>query len=189
MAVKELSRVDGPRNMVHILREVATLQERNPKIGGPIIRFNSYESDGVRWSVSFYSSDWSLSDEERKEQQRLGIEGKFNAIIDGLDDLVGPLEWTANDPSDPDDTLAKNYFILTALYRGCEFSIMTSRENVGEEVAVIESGPQVIEGADGYVQTVRQQATIWRPNIQLGRRASAKAWELESKPVALAVEA
>lgn len=188
MTEKQLTRVDGPRNMVHILREVATLAERNPDIGKPTIRFNSYESDGVRWSVSAYSHDWTLTEEERRAQQLLAIEGKFNAIIDGLTDLIGELDWTANDPSDPDDGLAKNYFILTAIYRGAELSIMTSRDNVGEHVAVVQSGPQILQAEDGTVQAVRQQATVWRPNIQLGRRASARAWELESAPVLLAVE-
>ncbi|UOK18404.1 hypothetical protein SEA_BRUHMOMENT_88 [Arthrobacter phage BruhMoment] len=178
-------RIDGPRNATLILREVATLMERNPGMKFPSISFGSYGDDTVRFHVHHYP-DWRTPQDQRERETLLKIETTFATVMEHFDAAFGDLEWVANDPSDDTNGMNKNYFILTAEVRGALIQLLCNRSDVGETVDVMHSGPQVIE-ENGYVQAVRQTATIWKPNISLGRRATAREWELESKPVVLAL--
>lgn len=180
----------GFRNALMVFRDVAEIIEKNPGIPQPTIEFAPKKEDGTvaiagkikfqAWGNATYGyGDRAKSYAERK---RLSIETVINAIVDAY----GPeLEWVANDPSG--SGYDKDYFQLTAQWHGMLVTIVTMRSDVGEEVTVIESGPQVITDGD-TVQLVRQSATVWKPNISIGRRATP-AYELEPAPLTLAVEA
>lgn len=182
-----MEQLAGFRNALMVLREVAALAEQHPGTPLPDITFKP--KDGAVkgelkfhvWGsgVSYYDGGDGMTYGERK---RLAIENAINAIVDAYGH---DLEWVANDPSDGD--YAKSYFVLSTVWHGMEVNITTMRSDVGEEVTVIESGPQVLTDGD-TVQLVRQTATVWKPNISIGRRATP-AYELEAKPLVLAVEA
>ena len=185
-----MEQLAGFRSALMIFREVAEINEKNPGIPQPSVEFAPVKDDGVVsiagkvrfhvWGTSTYGTPGNgLSYAERK---RLSIETAINAIVDAY----GPeLDWVANDPSA--DGYNKAYFQLTAEWHGAKVEIVTMRSDVGEEVTVIESGPQVITDGE-TVQLVRQSATVWKPNISIGRRATP-AYELEPAPLTLAVEA
>lgn len=174
----------GYRNALMLLREVAGFTERNPEFPRPRLTFSSGSElkAEVYFHLSHYCHDYKLTADQRKEQVRLALENKINLIIDTFG---AELDWVANDPSE--DSFAKSYFKLAAQWKpGVTVEMMMSRSDIGEMVDTMESGPQVIEG-DGVVQLIRQTATVWKPNITIGRR-STPAYELESKPLVLAVE-
>jgi hypothetical protein len=176
-------RVAGPRNAAHILREVSVLVEQHG-VKFPRVQFGSYDGDQVSHYVHG-ATDYGLpySDKEgRKRSAQLDIENQFNTITEFWDSLDGPLEWVANDPSAEHQ---KDYFRLAALYRGARIELWCSRSDIGEFVEQIESGPQVMTDGD-TVQLVRQQVTVWKPNISIGRRATPQ-YELEAKPLVLAL--
>lgn len=183
MTENKTPRVDGPRNAAHILREISVLVEQHD-VSFPRVSFGAYDGD----SVSHYvhgTTDYNISysdPEGRKRSKQLDIENQFNKLTEFWDSLDGPLDWVANDPSAEHQ---KDYFRLAALYRGAKIELWCSRTDIGEFVEQIESGPQVME-QDGAIQLVRQQVTVWKPNISIGRRA-AKAYELESRPLVLAL--
>lgn len=185
-----MEQLAGFRNALMALREVAALAEQHPEVPFPDVEFKTDKKAGtVTGLVKFHvwGSGVSYGYGERgtsyAERKRLSIENTINSIIDAY----GPeLEWVANDPSQ--DGYHKSYFQLTAQREGVSVEIVTMRSDVGEEVTIIESGPQVLNGEDGTVQLVRQSATVWKPNISIGRRATP-AYELEAKPLVLAVEA
>jgi hypothetical protein len=168
--------VDGPRNAAHILREIAVLVEQHG-VSMPRVQFNAYDGD----RISFYihgTTDYSISygnTAGRKESKRADIERQYNLLTQFWDGQDGPLEWVANDPSATGHD--RDYFRLTTLYRGAAIELWSSRTDVGEKVAVIESGPSITE-ADGAVRLIRQQATMWRPNVKLAALATP-AYELE----------
>jgi hypothetical protein len=166
------------------LRSVAEMAEKMPDVPLPDIEFKPNKKDGtVKGALKFNVWGSSVSyygDGSYAERKRLGIENTINAIVDAY----GPdLAWVANDPSE--DGYAKSYFQLKAEWHGMEIEICTLRSDVGEDVTVIESGPQVITDGD-TIQLVRQSATVWKPNISIGRRATP-AYELEPKPLVLAL--
>jgi hypothetical protein len=185
MAKNQLPRIDGPRTAAHILREISVLIEQHG-ISFPRVSFGAYDGD----TVSFYihgTTDHNVpySDKEgRKRSKQLDIENQFNQLAEFWDALDGPLEWVANDPSAEHQ---KDYFRLSALYRGAKLELWCTRSDIGEFVEQVESGPQVLTDGD-TVQLVRQQVTVWKPNISIGRRATP-AYELEAAPLVLAVEA
>lgn len=174
----------GYRTAIMVLREVATLTERSPEFVKPKVTFEHGKdlTGEVFFNVNTYVYDWQLSEAQRKEKVRLAVETRINTIIEHF----GPdLEWVSNDPSE--NSFNKNYFTLETEWQpGVKVRIMCSRDAIGEMVDVVESGPQVLEQG-GTVQLVRQTATIWKPNITIGRRATP-AYELEAKPLVLAVE-
>lgn len=173
----------GYRNALMVFREVAELTEKNPDFPRPTITFGpGKELTGkVYWHLTHYNYDYKLTTEQRKEEVRLTLENQLNLIID----TFGPdLDWVANDPSK--DDFAKAYFKLIAEWKpGMKVEVMISRNDIGEMVDTIESGPQVMEQG-GMVQLVRQTATVWTPNITIGRR-STPVYELEAKPLVLAL--
>lgn len=182
-----MEQLAGFRNALIVLREVAALAEQMPGTPLPEITFKPKPKEGVVtgelkfhvWgsSVSYYGAGNSTSYADRK---RLAIEIAINAIVDAY----GPdLEWVANDPSDGE--YGKSYFTLSTVWHGMDLNITTMRSDVGEEVTTIDSGPQVLTDGD-TVQLVRQTATVWKPNISIGRRATP-AYELEAKPLVLAL--
>lgn len=185
-AEKEKTRVHGPRNAAHILREISVLVEQHG-IDFPRIEFGGYNSDHVVFHLSAYhiTYDYSTPASERKRAAALAIENEIVKLTEFWDALDGPLDWVANDPSESDHD--RTYFRLTAIYRGVELQMFCQRDHIGEFVEQIESGPQHTEYADGAVQLVRQQVTVWKPNITIGRRATHQAYELESKPLVLAL--
>lgn len=177
-------RVAGPRNAAHILREISVLVEQHD-VKFPRVQFGSYDGDLVSHYVHG-CVDYTVPYSDpvgRKRSAQLDIENQFNFLIEFWDSLDGPLEWVANDPSAEHQ---KDYFRLAALYRGARIELWCSRADIGEFVEQIESGPQVITDGD-TVQLVRQSATVWKPNINLNRRATP-AYALESAPLVLAVE-
>jgi hypothetical protein len=186
-----MEQLPGFRNALMVLREVAEIAEKHPEIPQPDITFTPKKESGavvaltgkVRFHVwgdaSFGYGEHGATYAERK---RLSIENGINAIVDAYGPELG---WVANDPSG--GGYDQSYFQLTAQWHGMAIEVVTMRSDVGEEVTVIESGPQVITDGD-TVQLVRQSATVWKPNISIGRRATP-AYELEAKPLVLAVEA
>ena len=177
----------GFRNAIEVLREVAALNERNPALPTPRVTIDGSSKDGQKVEVYFYIShycyDYLLTETERKEQARLAIENMINTVVEAF----GPdLDWVSNDPSE--STHDKVHFVLTAEWKpGVTVRMLTQRDKIGEMVDVVDSGPQVLTDGD-TVQLVRQTATIWKPNITIGRRATP-AYELEAAPLVLAVEA
>lgn len=175
----------GFRNALMIIRDVAELLERDPGFPRPKVTFDFGKdlTGEVYFHLAAYNYDYNLSAEQRKEQVRLRIETQINTVID----TFGPeLDWVSNDPSE--STYDKSYFTLSAEWQpGVTVKMLTNRDAIGEMVDTIESGPQVLEQG-GTVQLVRQTATVWQPNISIGRRATP-AYELEAKPLVLAVEA
>lgn len=175
----------GFRNVIMVLREVAELAEKRPGIPLPTVTFIPDRKKGtvtarLKWHM--WGDAVSYSGGSYAERKRLSIENDINVVVDAY----GPeLAWVANDPSDGEYN--KDYFVLKAERDGVQLEIVTMRSDVGEQVTVIESGPQVINDGD-TVQLVRQSATVWQPNITIGRRATP-AYELESAPLVLAVEA
>ena len=187
-----MEQLAGFRNALMVLREVAEINEKNPGIPQPDVEFKPVKEKGavvaltgkVRFHVwgSAVSYGYGERGETYTERKRLSIENGINAIVDAY----GPeLEWVANDPSD--GGYNQSYFQLTATWHGMDIEVVTLRSDVGEEITVIESGPQVLTDGD-TVQLVRQSATVWKPNISIGRRATP-AYELEAAPLVLAVEA
>lgn len=176
----------GFRNAIEVLREVAALNERNPDSPVPIVTISG-DKDGLKAEVYFhissYNYDYNLTPDQRKEQARLKIETMINTIVD----TFGPdLDWVSNDPSE--SSYDKSYFTLQAEWKpGVTVKMLTQRDKIGEMVDTVDSGPQVLTDGD-TVQMVRQTATIWKPNITIGRRATP-AYELEAAPLVLAVEA
>ena len=183
---KKVSRVDGPRNAAHILREVSVLVEQYG-VDFPRVEFGAYDGDKLVFSVSDYriQYDYSLPAEERKAKVALSVENTIATITEFWDALDGPLDWVANDPSE--SSHFREYFYLTGVYRGAEIRMVCKREQIGEFVEQIESGPQHTEYADGAIQLIRQSVTVWKPNITIGRRATHQAYELEAKPLVLAL--
>ena len=177
----------GFRNAIEVLREVAALNERNPALPTPRVIIDGNSKDGQKVEVYFYISsycyEYHLTEAQRKEQVRLEIENTINTVVEAF----GPdLDWVSNDPSE--STHDKAHFTLAAEWRpGVTVRMLTQRDKIGEMVDTIDSGPQVITDGD-TVQLVRQTATVWKPNISIGRRATP-AYELEAAPLVLAVEA
>lgn len=181
----------GFRSALMVFREVAEIIEKNPGIPAPSIEFAPVKKEGelagITGKIKFHAwgSGTSYSyaaGGTYAERKRLAIENEINAIVDAY----GPeLAWVANDPSG--SGYDKDYFELSAEWHGMRVTVVTMRSDVGEEITVIESGPQVITDGD-TVQLVRQSATVWKPNISIGRRATP-AYELEPAPLVLAVEA
>lgn len=173
------ARVDGPRNAAHILSEVAALMEQHPEIEMPRISFACYDEDAITFHLHNVT-DYSLpyKGDARKEATLRTMERQFQIVMDWF---PGVAEWVANDPSDDKPGTAyafhRDYYILTGKYRGALIKIMCSREAVGEKVSVIESGPSITK-VDGAVRSIRQTATMWRPNITLSK-LSTPAYELE----------
>lgn len=156
------NRLTGYRQGVMILREVATLAERNPDLSTPQVSFGSYEGDYIRYYCFNYGRG--------EERQRI-VEREFNTITDHW----GPeLEWIANDPTQDREggRHHREYFILTALVSGVRIEIYTQREAVGEKVGVSESGPDITAIGDGMVRAVTRSVTVWKPNIRLNALAS-----------------
>lgn len=176
----------GFRNALMVFRDIAEIAEKHPALPLPVIEFKPNKKDGTTtitgsvrfhaWGTASYHGTGSYAD-----RKRLSIENDINAIVDALGE---GLEWVANDPSE--DGYHKSYFQLAATWHGVQVEIVTMRSDVGEEVTVISSGPQVLTDGD-TVQLVRQTATVWQPNISIGRRATP-AYELEAAPLVLAVE-
>lgn len=183
MAEKPKTRVAGPRNAAHILREISVLVEQHG-VEFPRIEFGGYNSDHVVFHLSAYhiTYDYSVPEHVRKRAGALHIENEIAKLTEFWDGLDGPLEWVSNDPSEPHQ---KDYFRLAALYRGCKIELWCNRSDIGEFVEQIESGPQLTRRG-GEVQLVRQQVTVWKPNITIGRRATPQ-YELEAKPLVLAL--
>lgn len=183
MAEKQVPRVAGPRNAAHILREISVMVEQHG-IDMPRVQFGSYDGDSISHYIhGAYDYGLPYSDKEgRANSKRLDMENQFNKLTELWDALDGPLEWVSNDPSEPHQ---KEYFRLAALYRGAKIELWCSRSDIGEFVEQIESGPQLTQ-RDGEVQLVRQQVTVWKPNITIGRKATPQ-YELEAKPLVLAL--
>lgn len=179
-------RIDGPRTAAHILREISVLVEQHG-VSFPRVSFGAYDGD----HISFYvhdTVDYTIpytDPEGRKASKLRGIERKFNMLTAFWDSLDGPLDWVANDPSASSHD--RDYFRVRALYRGAMIELWSSREDVGEKVSVVESGPAITE-ANGAVRLIRQEATMWRPNITLAALATP-AYELEPKVQLQEIEA
>lgn len=182
---EKVSRVDGPRAAAHILREISVLVEQYG-VDMPRVQFGQYNSDEVSFNLSAYhiQYDYSIPAAERPGRMALQVENQIALITGFWDGLDSPLDWTANDPSKSEHD--REYFHLTATYRGVVIRLTCQRSHIGEFVEQIESGPQHIE-RDGEVQLVRQSVTVWRPNISIGRRATSQAYALEAKPLVLAL--
>jgi hypothetical protein len=170
MSEETKNHVDGYRNAALICREVATLAERHPELPKATVTFGSYSSDFVQYFVQAKSEEgtypWMMSAEEKLAS----IEAQYETIMNHFDGLDGTLDWVANDPAD-DEYTARNYFILTALYRGAEIKVKADRSDVGEEVKVVQAGPQYAELEDGSVRALKQEAVVWKPTIRLSALA------------------
>lgn len=172
--------VTGYRNAALILRDVAELAERQPDLPKARVTFGSYESDNITYFVHG-AEDYTIYDrEERERANRENIERDFEAIMSHFDSLEGISEWTANDPAN-DDYNSRQYFILTALYRGAEVIVKASRSDVGEEVKVVQAGPQYTELEDGTIRALKQEAVVWKPTIRLSALARP-GFELDAAP-------
>lgn len=183
MAEKPVPRVHGPRNAAYILREISVMVEQHG-IGMPRVQFGAYDGDQVSHYIHGVT-DYGLpytDTEGRAASKRLDMENQFNRLTELWDALDGPLDWVSNDPSEPHQ---RDYFRLAALYRGCRIELWCSRADIGEFVEQIESGPHLTRRG-GEVQLVRQQVTVWKPNITIGRRAVPQ-YELEARPLVLAL--
>lgn len=166
MTEKTTPKLSGPREGVWLMRLIAELVEKNPEIKPPTISINGYGGDTVTFHpFTTAAYDYSLSAKERTAAKLLGIERQFNTITE----FFGPdVVWTANHPSDTESSLNKTYFILSAVHTsGVGLSVMASRSDVGENVHAIDSGPDITETGDGYLQAVRTNVTVWKPNINL----------------------
>lgn len=180
-----MSNLPGYRNAIMVLRALAEMVEKDPAFTVPTVTLNPHPSvhDNLSFTVSEYSLDYTLPHHEREEARIRSIENKFHKIMDAL----GPdVEWVTNDPSSG-EYYDKTYFQLKGEWMGMVATISCDRTHIGEFVTVIDSGPQVLHELDGSVQAVRQNVTIWKPNISLARR-SVPAYEIESTPLALAIE-
>ena len=178
----------GFRQAVMVLRDAAELAEKHPALPFPDVKFGKRTVAGgqeLAGEVMFHvwgKEDYGIYDRARREEaKRLEIEHTITTIMEVFD--AEGLEWVANDPSDGDYN--KDYFILTAKRGEVQIKILTYRSNVGEFVDTVESGPQVIDDGE-TVQLVRQSVTVWKPNLNLSRRA-VKGYELEAKPLVLAL--
>lgn len=179
MTDETTNKVDGYRNAAYILREVATLAERNPDLPKAMVTFGSYGSDYLQYFVQG-EDNWRLPEDERKALKLETIESQYGIIMGHFDGIDGALDWVANDPSE-DDYTARNYFILTAVFRGAEIRVKASRSDVGEEVKVVQAGPQFAELEDGTIRALKQEAVMWRPTINLSAK-SRPGFELDAAP-------
>jgi hypothetical protein len=172
----------GPRNAAYIFREVATLAERHPDLPKAMSSFGSYGPDFIHYFVQGTepANYWTMVEEERKAHKLEMIESQYGIIMGHFDGIDGPLDWVANDPSE-DDYTARNYFVLTALFRGAEVRIKAERSAVGEEVKVVQAGPQYTELEDGTIRALKQEAVVWRPTINLSAK-SRPGFELDAAP-------
>lgn len=171
----------GYRSAIMLMRKVAELAEKRPDLPKPDIAF-SHRAKGVGGVVKYHawgtrSYDYKLGEDQRREMHRKSIEAEIN----GVTAMFGPdLQWVSNDPSE--SSYEKSYFTLTADWDGVKVIVMTQRNDIGEEVTELESGPAITE-VDGAVRAIRQTATLWRPNVALAALATP-AYELEA-PVQL----
>jgi len=177
-----INHVDGYRNAAYILSEIATLAERNPTLPKATVTFGSYGSDYVQYFVQGKQDRdyWLLDEQERKAQTLETIEAQYATIMGHFDGIDGALDWVANDPSD-DEYTARNYFVLTAVFRGAEIRVKATRSDVGEEVKVVQAGPQFAELEDGTVRALKQEAVMWKPTINLSAK-SRPGFELDAAP-------
>lgn len=172
-------KVDGYRNAAYILREVATLAERHPDLPEAMASFGSYGSDYIHYFVQG-TDNWYLPEQERKALKLETIEAQYALIMGHFEGIDGALDWVANDPSE-DDYTARTYFILTAVFRGAEIRIKADRSAVGEEVKVVQAGPQFTELEDGTIRALKQEAVVWKPTINLSAK-SRPGFELDAAP-------
>jgi hypothetical protein len=179
MTEETTHKVDGYRNAAYILREVATLAERNPDVPKAMVSFGSYGSDFVHYFAQG-EDNWRLPEAERAALKLETIEAQFALIMDHFDGIDGDLDWVANEPSE-DDYTARNYFVLTAVFRGAEVRVKAERSAVGEEVKVVQAGPQFVELEDGSIRALKQEAVMWTPTINLSRK-SRPGFELNAAP-------
>lgn len=174
------NKVDGYRNAAYILREVAALAERNPGLPQAMVSFGSYGSDFIHYFIQG-EDDWHLPNEERKALKLETIEAQYALIMGHFDGIDGALDWVANDPSE-DEYTARNYFVLTAVFRGAEIRVKAERSAVGEEVKVVQAGPQFTELEDGTIRALKQEAVVWKPTIKLSALARP-GFELDAAPL------
>jgi hypothetical protein len=183
MSDETTHKVPGYRTAAYILREVATLAERNPDLPKAMVTFGSYGSDFIQYFVQGTEPKnyWLLPEAERKALKLAAIEEQYALIMGHFDGIDGPLDWVANDPSE-DEYTARNYFVLTGLFRGAELRVKASRSDVGEEVKVVQAGPQFVELEDGSIRALKQEAVMWRPTINLSAK-SRPGFELDAAPM------
>lgn len=165
---EEKNKVVGYRNAAFLVRVAAELCETHPHIDPPGVAIGQYGSDHIRFHCYGYKAtyDYTLPAHQREDAKRALIESQFNLIIEYFTAEFGELEWVANNPA-ADDSMSKNYFILTAVWRGMEIQLLAQRSDVGEEVGEKESGPQITQTDQGYMQAVSTKVTVWKPNIHL----------------------
>lgn len=182
-------KVEGYRNAIMVLRDLAALVEQHPEIELPSVAFGKHSyawSNSVSfncWGTSMgQPDDWyKLPYEERKEREkqhkRDSIVRQINTIIDAFPSIT---DWTPNDPSaDSTDSYAKSYYVVTGTWGNVQVKIAAQREMMGEEVQVMYAGPQVTM-QDGSIQALRQTLTVWKPNPDLSARIMDPARMLES---------
>lgn len=170
--------LNGYRNGIMVMRDIAEMLEKNPNLPVPNVRFNGAKREQIECAIVFNvwgSADYNILNRvERADFKRRSIEKDMQAIMAALGEGI---EWTANDPS-ADNDYDRSYFIMTGERDGVTVKMLCNRADVGETVTVAQAGPDVTE-VDGAVRVIRQTATMWRPNITL-TRAAPVTFELPS---------
>ena len=181
----------GFRRDIMTLHAISDLMEKNPTLPRPKVEFNkSYDGtetkNTIYWHLradgSIYlplfredGTMWHIDerDAEQKRRRRVDLEERIAALVLALGD---DLEWEKNDPS-----VESWSYRLTTTWQGCTVSISTWRDDVCEEVVVLETereeevpDPELVAAVPLVKVTVTDKITEWQCNARLAAVTAPK---------------
>lgn len=180
----------GFRRDIMVLHHLSEMMEKNPDLPRPKVEFNQDYSGGTKnkiyWHlradssifISLFREDGTVwdrdeRDAEQKRRRRVDLEERIAALVLALGDDV---EWEKNDP-----TVESWSYRLTTTWHGCEVSISTWRDDVCEEVVVLETeheeevpDPDLVAAVPLVKVTVKDKITEWQCNERLAAVTAPK---------------
>lgn len=174
----------GFHDDITVLHALTGLMEKNPDLPRPTVTLNGdtsiswhlrtdYNITTPRYDESGVLIDWDVIHARLKELRRVDLEERMAAIVLALGEDV---EWEKNDPSVDSWT-----YRLSTTWHGCKLSITTWREDVCEQVVVLETeredevpDPELLAEVPLVKVTVIDKITEWQCNERLAAVTAPK---------------
>ncbi len=158
------------RSEVMVLRDLATVLERNQSIQRPIFEATG-DKESPKVEIKFHVWDHTFSVENRRQH----VEAEIEAIMDSFPDA----EWRTNNPNE--NHFDRTYYQMLAEWHGAAVSITTYRKTVCEMVVVREDVEEVeepdpamlaeaMEGIPLVKRTVKTPVMEWDCNKALAEK-------------------
>lgn len=180
----------GFRRDITLLHHLSDLMEKHPDLPRPTVTLARGHNGGVQTRISWhlrvsYTLKAPIADEAGvplspdeylaaiKEVRRVDLEERMAAIVLALGEGV---EWEKNDPSKDQWT-----YQLSTTWHGATISITTWREDVCEQVVVLETeredevpDPELLAAVPLVTVTVTDKITEWQCNERLAAVTAPK---------------